>query len=68
MLNIADVYEEYSLESVHPQLALLKEVDKHSGYRTKQMLAVPTLDRDELLGVLQVINNKSDAPFGDLGI
>ncbi|HEY8359195.1 MAG TPA: ATPase, T2SS/T4P/T4SS family, partial [Ramlibacter sp.] len=36
------------------------------GYRTKQMLVLPILDGDVLHGVLQVINNKSDQPFGDL--
>ena len=72
MLNITDVYDEEQLKSIHPQLTFLKEVDKRSGYRTKQMLVVPILDGDQpdsaLHGVLQVINNKSDAPFGQLEI
>ena len=68
MVNIADVYEEDSLKRIHPQLTFLKEVDKRSGYRTKQMLVVPILDGTQLFGVLQVINNKSDAPFGELEI
>lgn len=68
MVNVADVYEASSLLSIHPQLTFLQEVDKRSGYRTKQMLVLPILDRGELFGVLQVINNKSDAPFGDLEI
>jgi type II secretory ATPase GspE/PulE/Tfp pilus assembly ATPase PilB-like protein len=65
-INIADVYDDESLKRIHPQLSFLKEVDKRSGYRTKQMLVMPILDGDSLHGVLQVINNKSDAPFGDL--
>jgi type II secretory ATPase GspE/PulE/Tfp pilus assembly ATPase PilB-like protein len=72
MLNITDVYDEEQLKSIHPQLTFLKEVDKRSGYRTKQMLVVPILDGDEessaVHGVLQVINNKSDTPFGHLEI
>jgi type II secretory ATPase GspE/PulE/Tfp pilus assembly ATPase PilB-like protein len=68
MVNIADVYDQASLHAIHPQLAFLKEVDKRSGYRTKQMLVVPILDGDQLHGVLQVINNKTDAPFGELEI
>jgi type II secretory ATPase GspE/PulE/Tfp pilus assembly ATPase PilB-like protein len=68
MVNIADVYDEDSLKRIHPQLTFLKEVDKRSGYRTKQMLVVPILDGAHLYGVLQVINNKSDTPFGELEI
>jgi GAF domain-containing protein len=65
MLNIVDVYDEEALKRIHPTLSFLKEVDKRSGYRTKQMLVVPILDGNNLHGVLQVINNKSDQPFGE---
>jgi hypothetical protein len=51
-----------------PSLTFLKEVDKRSGYRTRQMLVAPILDGDVLHGVLQVINNKSDQPFGELEV
>lgn len=68
MLNVADVYDDDALKRIHPSLTFLKEVDKRSGYRTKQMLVVPILSGDELHGVLQVINNKSDHPFGDLEV
>lgn len=66
LVNIADVYDDEALKRIHPSLTFLKEVDKRSGYRTKQMLVVPILDGDVLHGVLQVINNKSDQPFGEL--
>ncbi|HVE53872.1 MAG TPA: ATPase, T2SS/T4P/T4SS family [Ramlibacter sp.] len=66
LVNIADVYDDEALKRIHPSLSFLKEVDKRSGYRTKQMLVVPVLDGNELHGVLQVINNKSDMPFGEL--
>jgi len=68
MVNIADVYDDEALKRIHPTLSFLKEVDKRSGYRTKQMLVVPILDGDVLHGVIQVINNKSDQPFGELEI
>jgi type II secretory ATPase GspE/PulE/Tfp pilus assembly ATPase PilB-like protein len=68
MLNIADVYDDEALKRVHPTLSFLQEVDKRSGYRTKQMLVVPILDGDNLHGVLQVINNKNDQPFGELEV
>lgn len=68
LVNIADVYDDEALKRIHPSLSFLKEVDKRSGYRTKQMLVVPILDGDALHGVLQVINNKSDHAFGELEV
>ncbi|MBI2745906.1 MAG: Flp pilus assembly complex ATPase component TadA [Burkholderiales bacterium] len=68
LLNLADVYDEDALKQIHPQLAFLKEVDKRSGYRTKQMLVSPIIEGGNLYGVLQVINNKSDQPFSELDI
>ncbi len=65
-VNIADVYDDDALKRIHPSLAFLKQVDQRSGYRTKQMLVMPILDGDHLHGVLQVINNKGDVPFGEL--
>ena len=67
-LNLPDVYDEDALKRIHPQLTFLKVVDKRSGYRTKQMLVAPILEGNTLHGVLQVINNKSDEPFGDLEV
>lgn len=67
-LNLADVYDDDTLKQIHPALTFLKEVDKRSGYRTRQMLVAPVLDGDVLHGVLQIINNKSDQPFGVLEV
>lgn len=66
MVNIADVYDVEALKKIHPALSFLQEVDKRSGYRTKQMLVAPVMDGETLYGVLQVINNRSDQPFGKL--
>ncbi|MBU3998661.1 MAG: secretion system protein E, partial [Gammaproteobacteria bacterium] len=38
LLNLPDVYDDEALKQIHPALTFLKEVDKRSGYRTKQML------------------------------
>jgi len=67
-LNLADVYDDEALKQIHPSLTFLKEVDKRSGYRTRQMLVAPILEGEHLHGVLQVINNKSDEPFGELEV
>ena len=54
------------LKRYSPHMAFLQEVDKRTGYRSKQMLVTPILDAPsgELLGVVQFINNKQDLPFG----
>ena len=44
VINIRDVYDEQELKSYSPQLNFLKEVDKRTGYRTKQMLVAPVFD------------------------
>jgi type II secretory ATPase GspE/PulE/Tfp pilus assembly ATPase PilB-like protein len=64
-VNIKDVYDDLELKSYSPRMQFLKEVDKRTGYRSRQMLVAPILDAQngELLGVLQMINNRSDAPF-----
>ena len=66
MVNIVDVYDDVALKNIHPQLRFFQEVDKRSGYRTKQMLVAPVMDGETLYGALQVINNRSDQPFGKL--
>ena len=68
LVNLPDVYDDAALKQIHPALTFLKEVDKRSGYRTRQMLVAPILEGNRLHGVLQVINNKSDHPFGELEV
>ncbi len=68
LINLTDVYDDAALKKFHPALTFLKEVDKRSGYRTRQMLVAPILEGDILHGVLQIINNKSNQPFGELEV
>jgi type II secretory ATPase GspE/PulE/Tfp pilus assembly ATPase PilB-like protein len=68
-INIKDCYDENELRSINPNLRFLQEVDKRTGYRTKQQLVAPILDQQgggELIGVIQIINNKAGVPFGAL--
>lgn len=64
-LNITDVYDEKELAAHSPHLRFLQDVDKRTGYRTKQMLVAPIIDEhsSDLIGVIQVINNKDNHPF-----
>ena len=67
MLSIKDVYDESELRAHNPNLRFLQEVDKRTGYRTKQMLVSPIAEAGgELVGVVQLINNKTGVPFGQL--
>jgi type II secretory ATPase GspE/PulE/Tfp pilus assembly ATPase PilB-like protein len=68
MLTIKDVYDENELKSHNPNLRFLQEVDKRTGYRTKQMLVAPVIDgaNGDLIGVVQLINNKAGVPFSTM--
>jgi type II secretory ATPase GspE/PulE/Tfp pilus assembly ATPase PilB-like protein len=65
MLNLKDVYDEHELAAYSTTLRFLQDVDKRTGYRTKQMLVAPIVDVEngDLIGVMQVINNKAGIPF-----
>src|SRR5512140_288677 len=66
MLNLKDVSDEGELKQYNPNLRILQEVDKRTGYRTEQMLVASVVEAgsNELIGVVQLINNKTGAPFG----
>jgi type II secretory ATPase GspE/PulE/Tfp pilus assembly ATPase PilB-like protein len=68
MMTIKDVYDENELKSHNPNLRFLQEVDKRTGYRTKQMLVAPVLDASnaDLIGVVQLINNKAGMQFSSI--
>ena len=68
IVNVRDVYDEAELKSIHAGLRFLQEVDKRTGYRTKQMLVAPIVEQPsgELMGVVQIINNKAGYPFAQV--
>jgi type II secretory ATPase GspE/PulE/Tfp pilus assembly ATPase PilB-like protein len=67
-INIKDCYDEAELRAINPNLRFLQEVDKRTGYRTKQQLVAPIVEQgsSDLIGVIQIINNKAGVPFGAL--
>jgi type II secretory ATPase GspE/PulE/Tfp pilus assembly ATPase PilB-like protein len=66
-INIKDCYDDTELRGINPNLRFLQEVDKRTGYRTKQQLVAPIMEgTGELIGVIQIINNKAGVPFGGL--
>src|SRR3954462_14369118 len=67
-INIKDCYDDTELRTINPNLRFLQEVDKRTGYRTKQQLVAPIVEQgsSELIGVIQIINNKGGTPSGAL--
>lgn len=65
MVSIRDVYDGSELQSYSPGLQFLKKVDQRTGYRTREMLASPLINAKagELVGVIQIINNRVPGPF-----
>jgi type II secretory ATPase GspE/PulE/Tfp pilus assembly ATPase PilB-like protein len=65
VLNIKDVYDEAELKALSPALRFLSEVDRRTGYRTRQMLVAPFADEqtNEFLGAVQLINCREGAMF-----
>jgi type II secretory ATPase GspE/PulE/Tfp pilus assembly ATPase PilB-like protein len=68
LINIKDCYDDAELKGINPNLRFLQEVDKRTGYRTKQQLLAPIVEQGgaDLIGVIQIINNKAGVPFGPL--
>lgn len=66
--NIHNVYDRDELLSHSRELHFFDKVDQNTGYRAKEMLTMPILSADsgELLGVLQLINNRLGGPFSPL--
>ncbi len=64
-INIRDVYDDGELQAINPNMRFLQEVDRRTGYRTKQMLVGPIVDSrsGEFFGVVQIINSKAGEPF-----
>jgi type II secretory ATPase GspE/PulE/Tfp pilus assembly ATPase PilB-like protein/GAF domain-containing protein len=65
IVNIADAYDADELHAIDPALAFDQTWDHQTGLRTRQMLAVPILYSQELMGVIQIINRKGGGRFTD---
>lgn len=64
-VRIEDVYDKGNLKVYADDLAFSREVDNLTGYRTKQMLAAPLFKANstEIIGVIQLLNNRADNSF-----
>ena len=66
ILNIKDAYDRKELNGFDPPVYFLRELDKSTSPRTTQVLAAPILQdggSGRVIGVVQVMNTLSGAPF-----
>jgi hypothetical protein len=63
VLNLHDVYDGNELRRYAAELRFQQGVDRRTGYRTREMLVVPILHEDQVIGVLQLINNLLGGAF-----
>ena len=64
-LNIVDAYDKPELAKIHPELSLNTQWDEKLGYKTKSCLIIALPHNKKLMGVLQIINKKSEPQFTD---
>jgi type II secretory ATPase GspE/PulE/Tfp pilus assembly ATPase PilB-like protein len=62
-LRVADVYDAKQLAAVDATLKFDPSWDKRSGYKTKQLLAIPILKDGRLYGVIECINTRDGLGF-----
>jgi type II secretory ATPase GspE/PulE/Tfp pilus assembly ATPase PilB-like protein len=63
MINIKDAYDQGELSSIDPNLEFDGSWDEKTGFRTRQVLAAPISFQKYLLGAIQIINRRDNAPF-----
>jgi len=52
-------------QQVHDDPRFFNAIDESLGFRTSSLLAVPLVSKGEAIGVLEVLNKKSERPFDD---
>lgn len=58
IVNISDAYNQAELKAIDFELTFDASWDKKSGFKTKQILAAPIFYKDQLMGVIQILNKK----------
>jgi len=62
-INIKDVYQIEELKRLHKDLQFDRFWDQKTGYRTKETMAAPIVFKDEVLGVVTLINQQDGKGF-----
>lgn len=66
LINIKNVYDDKELAAIDHDLKFDKSWDQKAGFATKQVLVVPVIFKNYLLGVIQLINRKDGGSFSKL--
>jgi type II secretory ATPase GspE/PulE/Tfp pilus assembly ATPase PilB-like protein len=62
-VNITDAYDKSELARLAPGLHFDGSWDQKTGFRTKQVLAMPMVYENRVVGVIQLLNRKRGARF-----
>lgn len=67
-VRIKNVYDSAELNEIDPEVRFCDKVDQALGYQSRQMLAAPLFAPGgrEVVGVLQLINHRSEAGFSEV--
>lgn len=60
-LVVADPYNAELLKSIHPRLRFNQKFDKDNNFKTRNILCMPIMNADVLMGVMQIINKQGDS-------
>ncbi len=63
VVNIVDAYEKAEVARVSPTLSFDGSWDKKTGFRTRQILAMPITHDGRTIGVIQLLNKKKGPRF-----
>ena len=63
IVNISNAYDDKELSGYSPELRFDKSWDLKTGFKTRQVLAAPFLYEKYLMGVIQLLNKKTEATF-----
>ncbi len=58
-LNIKNAYDDDELKAIDPGLFFDKSWDRRTGFKTNQILTAPINHKNDLMGVIQVLNKKT---------
>jgi len=68
LINIRDAYDKTELKAISRELSFDEKWDRKTGFKTTQVLAIPVLYEDKLMGVVQIINKKTGDKFSEQDI
>jgi type II secretory ATPase GspE/PulE/Tfp pilus assembly ATPase PilB-like protein len=62
-INVADAYDEAELARLGGRVSFDSSWDKRTGFRTRQILAMPVMHEGRVVGVIQLLNKRRGPRF-----